>query len=153
MSDSDTFVAAARRQGFSAEAAEAVLQTLHMRLTARGVRGRRFYGYRTASDSSSGAGNEDRSSQRSRLLLVFQSADTALGFAQRHRLGRAPRLVTLSLAQALTALLLHPAIQALLIADEPLDATTPGLPPGLRLDRTALMEWLASQPDPGDLLS
>ncbi|MFQ3664184.1 MAG: hypothetical protein SNJ69_17550 [Chloroflexaceae bacterium] len=141
MSERDHFIAVARAQGFSAEAAEAALAALHARLAHRGVQARRFYGYRTAGGAS-GATEGGAAAQRPRLLLLFQSADAALGFAQRNRLGRSPRLVALSLAQALAALLRHPAIHALLIADEPAEESWQGLPPGLRLEREEFIDLL-----------
>jgi hypothetical protein len=141
MPESDHFIDVARAQGFRAEAAEAALAALRARLAARGVQTQRFYGYRTAGDAS-GTAAGGGAAQRLRLLLVFQSADAALGFAQRNRLGRSPRLVALSLSQALAALLQRPAIQALLIADEPVEDASPGLPPGLRLEREALIDLL-----------
>lgn len=141
MPESDRFIDAACAQGFSGAAAEAALATLQARLAERGVQTRHFYGYRTAGNAS-GAPESGGEARRSRLLLVFQSADAALGFAQRNHLGRSPRLVTLSLSQALAALLQRPAIQALLIADEPVEDAAPGLPPGLRLEREALIALL-----------
>ncbi len=141
MSEGNRFIDVACAQGFSAEAAEAALAALQARLAERGVQPRQFYGYRTAGDAS-GATAGSGEARRPRLLLVFQSADAALGFAQRNRLGRSPRLVALSLSQALAALLQRPTIQALLIADEPVEEDTPGLPPGLRLEREALIDLL-----------
>ncbi|MCS6881053.1 MAG: hypothetical protein RMK84_01800 [Oscillochloridaceae bacterium] len=141
MPESDRFIEVARAHGFSAEAAAAALATLQARLAERGVQTRRFYGYRTTGGAS-GASEGGREAPRPRLLLVFPSADAALGFAQRHRLGRSPRLVALSLSQALAALLQRPAIQALLIADEQAEEAAPGLPPGLRLERKALLDLL-----------
>ena len=93
---------------------------------------------------STGEATASETSARPRLLLAFQSADTALSFAQGAGLGNSPRLIALSLSQALAALIQRNTISALLIAAEDDPAITPhGLPSGLRIERATLIELLA----------
>ncbi len=141
MSEPDPFITAACRQGFSAEAATAALATLRLRLAEHGL-AERLYAYRTAERGPGGAQAGGEATRRPRLLLAFQSADAALSFAQHHGLGRSPRLIALSLPQALTVLLQRSNISALLIADEPAEALPSGLPPGLRVARDTLLDLL-----------
>lgn len=143
MPDTAPFIEAARSQGFGGAAAEATMATVQARLGVRGIVAARLYCFRTAGAGGDGAAPAPPPA-RPRLLLAFSSADAALGFAQRQGLGFAPRLVVLSLPQALATLLQRPAIGALLIADE--DTTdAPGLPLGLRVERGELIELLAGQ--------
>jgi len=142
MADSLLFIAAARRHGYSDAAAEAALAATRARLAERGLTARRLYCFRSGEPAAGEADAPDAAPTRPRLLLAFQSADDALGFAQRRGLGTAPRLVTLSLAQALATLVQRPHIGALLVADDgPPDQR--GLPSGLRVERAALIELLA----------
>jgi len=143
MPDSLLFIVAARRHGYSDAAAEAALAAMRARLAERGLTARRLYCFRSGGEPAAGEADPTGAAPtRPRLLLAFQSADDALGFAQRRGLGTAPRLVTLSLAQALATLVQRPHIGALLVADDgPPDQR--GLPSGLRIERAALIELLA----------
>lgn len=141
MSEPDPFITVAHRQGFSAAAAAAALTTVRRRL-AEHCLAEHFYVYRTAESGLAGAHAGNEAARRPRLLLAFQSADAALSFAQHYGLGRSPRLIALSLPQALAVLLQRPNISALLIADEPAEALPSGLPPGLRLARDTLLDLL-----------
>lgn len=136
-------IAAAREHGFDAVASEAALAAVVVRLAERGVVAGRLYCFRSAGGAGEGAANP-AAPARPRLLLAFPSADAALGFAQRRGLGRSPRLVTLSLAQALATLLQRPAIGAMLVAVDEL-ADGPGLPPGVRVERDELLRLLAGE--------
>lgn len=139
------FLGVARQQGYSAEAAQAALSFVRSRLVEGGVQTQRFYIYRTGDGGvGGGEGAPGEASGRPRQLLAFQSPDTALAFAQRSGLGASTRLIGLSLGQILAALIQRPSIAALLVADE-LDApAAPGLlPPGVRVERSAVIEILA----------
>jgi hypothetical protein len=136
------FIAAAQQQGFGEAAARGALAAIAGRLAEHRLTARRLFCFR-----SGGAGGGDNGASppppaRPRLLLAFQSADDALGFAQRSGLGAAPRLISLSLEQALAALVQRPALGALLLASDG-DATVGGLPAGLRIERATLLELLA----------
>jgi len=145
MPDSLLFVSAARDQGYSVHAAQAALAAVLARLAEHGITVRRFYIYRTGEGAMGGGeATASETSARPRLLLAFQSADTALSFAQGAGLGNSPRLIALSLSQALAALIQRNTISALLIAAEDDPAITPtGLPSGLRIERATLIELLA----------
>lgn len=145
MPESAHFIGAALQQGYSARAAQGALKAVQARLAEGGVARQRFYIFRTG-DSGVGAGEAQPGEVpgRPRLLLAFQSADTALAFAQGAGLGASPRLAALSLSQALAALIQRPTIVALLIATEDDQPAAPNsLPHGLRLERAALIELLA----------
>jgi hypothetical protein len=137
------FIEAAREHGFDAAASEAALAAVVVRLTEGGVAAGRLYCFRNAGGAGDGSANP-AALARPRLLLAFSSADAALGFAQGRGLGRSPRLVTLSLAQALATMLQRPAIGVLLVAmDEPAERS--GLPPGVRVERDELLRLLAGE--------
>lgn len=145
MPDTRPFITIALQHGYSEEAAEAALVAVRGRLDEAGAGGRRLYIFRTGDGGAGGGdGASGEAPSRTRLLLAFQSADAALAFAQRAGLGAAPRLVSLSLSQALAAIVQRPAIGALLVADEadpPISQA--GLPRGTRIERAALLELLA----------
>lgn len=143
--DAQHFITSALQQGYSAAAAEAALAAVSGRLRAAGVGGRRLYIFRTGEGGAGGGeGAAGEAPSRPRMLLAFQSADAALAFAQRAGLGVAPRLVSLTLGQALAAIVQRPALAALLVADEAgAPAPQAGLPPGTRIERAALLELLA----------
>lgn len=144
MTDSSHFSTIAQQHGFSGAAASAALAAIEGRLAGQGVATRRLLFFRSGAASATGAaGPSGAAPQRPRLLLAFRSADAALAFAQRSGIGSAPRLVTLSLAQALAVLLQRPEIGALLIADDEGPRGPDGLPPGIRVGRDGLIELLA----------
>ncbi|MFV9503484.1 MAG: hypothetical protein AB4911_02845 [Oscillochloridaceae bacterium umkhey_bin13] len=143
MPDSLIFIGVARSQGYPPEAAVAALAAVRARLAEAQITTRRFYIYRTGDGGVGSAGATSQSSGRPRLLLAFQSPDDALAFAQATGLGSSPRLVPLSLGQILAAIIQRPAIVALLIAESTLTPLIGGLPPGLRIERAALIELLA----------
>jgi hypothetical protein len=145
MSHSTLFIGVAQQQGFSAGAASSALAAVvDMLLERGGPVPASFFIYRVgtgeADVTSGGAGG---GSGRVRTLLAFRSADSALVFSQRVGLGAAPRLLSLSLAQLLAVLIQRPTIGTLIFADE-IDATlgSSSLPPGLRLERSALLALL-----------
>lgn len=144
MPDSLLFIGVARQQGYSAEAAHAALGAVRARLRAAGVAAQRFYIYRTGDGGvGGGEGGAGEPAGRVRLLLAFQSADEALAYAQGSGLGASPRLIGLTLSQALAAMIQRPAIGALLVADEGGGPAAPGtLPAGTRIERAALIELL-----------
>jgi hypothetical protein len=143
--EAQIFVALASSQGFAAATAEAALAAVTARLAGRGEAPRRYFCFRSAGGGGRAGGPAPA---RPRVLLLFPSADDALGFAQGRGIARSPRLMTLSLAQALAALLQRPAIGALLVADRAADGATEGgaagLPPGLRLERAELLAMLGA---------
>lgn len=145
MPDSSHFIGVALRQGYSTRAAQSALAAVRARLAEGGVADQCFYIYRTSDSGLSGDKTPaGEAPGRARLLLAFQSADSALAFAQGAGLGASPRLVALSLSQALAALIQRPAIAALLIAAEDEErAAANNLPRGLRIERAALIELLA----------
>ncbi|NTU81738.1 MAG: hypothetical protein HGA45_20565 [Chloroflexales bacterium] len=145
MPDSILFIAVARQQGYSVQAAQAALAAVRARLAEGGVAARRFYIYRTGDGGvGGGEGPTGEALGRPRLLLAFQSADAALSFAQGAGLGKSPRLIALSLSQALAALIQRPVIGALLIAAEDDSAVALNtLPSGLRIERATLIDLLA----------
>ena len=138
------FVEAAQAAGFSAHAAAAALAEIAERLRQRGSSGATFYIYRTASPAAPAAPTAPPPPTRPRVLLAFRSADAALSFAQHSGLSRSPRVMRLGLPQLLAVLLQRPNIGSLLFADDVEDVLTHrGLPPGLRLERSMLLELLA----------
>jgi hypothetical protein len=144
MPDSLLFIGVARQQGYSVAAAQATLAVVAARLREEGVIARRFYIYRTGDAAVSGESGPSEPTGRQRVLLAFQSADAALAFAQAAGLGPSPRLIALSLSRLLAVLVQRPTIIALLVAAEGDAAAEPGhLPPGTRVERTALLELLA----------
>lgn len=145
MTDAPLFIEVARQHGYSAEAAGAALAALRARLDEAGASSGRLYIFRTGDGGvGAGAGGPGEAPSRRRRLLAFQSPDAALAFAQSLGLGASPRLVGLSLGQALAALVQRPAIGALHIADEGDAPPAPGtLPPGVTIERAALLELLA----------
>jgi hypothetical protein len=120
-----------------------VLDTTAARLRKRGHHASgRFYIYRTAQSSGAGQGGQTRP----RTILAFANPDTALGFAQRSRLGHAPRLWRISLAQLCAIMIQRPVIGTLLFADEPIEIIAEDyLPVGLRLERTVLLMMLKGE--------
>jgi hypothetical protein len=153
MRDAALFIEVAGGLGFPAAAALASLEWASGLLATRGLARGRYYIFR----SGGGGAGQGGAGARPRLLLAFPSADAALGFAQRQRLGAAPRLLALSLAQILAALAQRPAIGAALFADEAEPAPA-GLPAGLRIARAELLGRLEgfvggiSSPDEGEKL-
>lgn len=145
MTDTPLFIEVARQHGYSAEAAGAALAAVRARLDEAGARSGRLYIFRTGDGGvGAGEGGAGEAPSRRRRLLAFQSPDAALAFAQSVGLGPAPRLVGLTLGQALAALIQRPAIGALHVADEGGAPPAPGaLPPGTRIERAALLELLA----------
>lgn len=140
MSHVTLFVGVAQQQGYSPAAALDVLERLGAQLRERDeTEPTTFFIYRIGAGSGAGGGT----SGRPRTLLAFRSADAALVFAQRSGLGISPRLLSLSLAQLLTVMLQSAAIGTVVFADE-IDATLGAntLPPGLRLERSTLLELL-----------
>lgn len=141
MHTTNLFVATARQAGFTAQAAHTVLDFVEAHLSEQGrSRQTTFYVYRTERSS---VGEGSRSSERSRTLLAFPSADGALAFAQHHQLGTGPRLLYMHVDQLLTIMLQRPAIGTLLFVNE-LAEPPPGrhLPPGFRLSRSVLLAML-----------
>jgi hypothetical protein len=142
MPDPSLFIGVAQQHGFGEAAAQGALATVAGWLVEHGLTARRLFCFRSGGRA---AGADDGAAQppaRPRLVLAFQSADAALSFAQRSGLGAAPRLVSLSLEQALSALVQRPALGALLLADDS-ETIVRGLPAGLRIERAALLELLA----------
>jgi hypothetical protein len=146
MDVSDTFMMVALKYGFSTEAAASTLAALHVRLSERGPLPNFLYLYRTGG-TGMGDTETDVSEQRRRYLLAFRSADDALSYAQRNRLGPAPRLATLSLAQILAVMLQQSAIRMAVIADNNAGGAQGDLPPGLQIERSVLLEMLAGSLD------
>jgi hypothetical protein len=142
MATPSPFIAVAQQHGYGEAAARETLATIAGRLAEHRLTARRLFCFRSGGAGAGGDGASAPPPARPRLLLAFQSADAALGFAQRSGLGAAPRLVSLSLEQALAALVQRPALGALLIADDS-ETTLRGLPAGLRIERAALIELLA----------
>jgi hypothetical protein len=142
LAEPSLFIGVALQHGFSEGAAREALAAVAARLAGRGLTARRLFCFRSPAGGPGGGDGAAAPPARPRLLLAFQSADAALGFAQRSGLGAAPRLVTLSLEQALAALVQRPALGALLIAADE-DADARGLPAGLRIERATLLELLA----------
>lgn len=142
MQDSNIFREVVQQYGFSAGRAQVALETITTQLRARGhTTHRPFYIYRTGGSSLEGAAAAGAA--RPRTLLAFATADSALLFVQRNALSPTPRLLRLPLAQLLAVLVQRPAIGALLVADEPIEALAPGeLPAGLRLERALLLDLL-----------
>jgi hypothetical protein len=142
MRDGQPFVEVARQQGYEAAAAERAQAEVVARLQAGGLCARRYYCFRTR---GVGGGNASQAPSRPRLLLLFRDADDALSFAQASSLGAAPRLMVLSLAQALSMLLQRPAIGALyLAASGEVVHGGGGLPPGVRVERGELLAMLVT---------
>lgn len=145
MIDNDIFTTIACQKGFTAPMAQTVLETTARRLRQRGHHiSARYYTYRS---TKGGSGDErDRASERPRLVLAFATADTALSFAQRSRVGQTPRLLRVSLAQLLAVLIQRPLIEAVLFVDEPITiAEQNQLPIGLRLERNLLLTMLKGE--------
>lgn len=153
MNDTALFIGIAERHGFSPQAARAtfdnVTQRLHVRrfqtagLHPTTFKLSSFYIFRSGGGSGGGSGE---TGGRQRLLLAFPSADAALSFAQRNGLGPAPRLVRMTVAQLLATLMQRPVISALIFADEFTDMPHErALPPGLRLERSALLDLLKGE--------
>lgn len=149
MRDAALFIEVAAQLGYPAEAAGLALEWAAGLLAARGLTRGRYYIFRSGGGAGGGSGG---GGERPRLLLAFPSADAALSFAQRQRLGAAPRLLALSLAQILAALAQRPAIGAALFADEA-EPAPGGLPAGLRIGRAELLGRLGGAaggiPSPG----
>lgn len=83
MPDSLLFIGVARQQGYSEEAAHAALAAVRARLDEAGVAVQRFYIFRTGDGGVGGGdGAAGEAPSRPRRLLAFQSADSALAFAQ-----------------------------------------------------------------------
>jgi hypothetical protein len=141
MGAASPFIAAAQEQGFGEAAARGALASVAALLAERQLTARRLFCFRSAGGGA-GDGGAPPPPARPRLLLAFQSADDALSFAQRSGLGAAPRLIALSLEQALAALVQRPALGALLIAGDS-EAAAGALPAGLRIERAALLALLA----------
>ncbi|PDW01646.1 hypothetical protein [Candidatus Viridilinea mediisalina] len=144
MVESPLFIEVARQHGYSAEAAHAALEAVRAHLVAAGLVPTRLYIYRSSDGGLTGAGSLGAPPlSRPRVLLAFSSADAALAFAQRGGISRSPRLVALSLSQALATVLQRPSIAALYLAAEGDYLISPGtLPPGLRIERSDLFQLL-----------
>ena len=141
MDDAQIFINAAYQSGYGAAAA-AALAWARNRLSTGGTTPSRLYVFRGASNSGDGVGHASISPTRPRVLLAFTSADAALSFAQASGLGSAPRLAAMGLGQLLTVLIQRPMISALLVADDSDSPLQAGLPVGLRIERTALLDQL-----------
>ncbi len=144
MDDAQLFIMAAQHAGFGAEAAAATLAWARGYLGDAGQPGQRLYIFRS---SSNGTGTGELSSAtppaRPRTLLAFRNADTALSFAQKAGLGRAPRLASMGIGHLLAALVQRPSITTLIVADDDDDITLhAGLPVGVRIERSALLDQL-----------
>ncbi|PDV97434.1 hypothetical protein [Candidatus Chloroploca asiatica] len=140
------FIDVARQEGYRSEAAEDTLEMVRTRLQEARYQTHRFYLYRTGDPA---VPERDKTpapqTTRPRVLVAFQSADSALVFAQTHGLGRSPRLVALTLSQMLAALMQRPGISMLLIASEDQEALrASALPLGMRIERAELIERLTS---------
>lgn len=135
------FAGVARQHGFSTLAAQAALDMIGHQLLLQGRSiDAVFYVYRT---TSSGEDTPGSVSERTRRLLAFASADDAMAFAQFHGFRPLPRLWSITGDQLLAILLLRPSIYTLLFVHEAAEIfSTSTLPPGFRLDRTALLEML-----------
>ncbi len=140
MNDAQLFVTAALQAGYGPEAARAALAWSHGRLGQSGVAPQRLYIFR--SGGQGGDSGQAPPPARSRVLLAFRSADTALGFAQASGLGASPRLAAMGVGQLLTALIQRPTIGALLVVSEGDGALVAGLPAGIRIERAALLDQL-----------
>lgn len=128
------FGEAARQQGATAARAADVLRDL-----AAHVAPGPFYVYRVGGEGSGSEGGESGSGKK-RTLLAFQTADDALAFAQRNRLGPTPRLLRLSLAQLLTIMMHRPSVEAVLFVAIIDDAMRPGqFPQGRRVARAEII--------------
>jgi hypothetical protein len=143
MQDNGIFIATAQHCGFSADGARATLDMALVMLQERGHAVRRaFYIYRSDKSEPGKVGT----GARPRLVLAFVTPDTAMVFAQHHRLGPTPRLLRATLAQLLSVLLQRPAIGALMFVDEPITfAADSYLPSGLRLERDMLLKMLKGE--------
>ncbi|NTW00354.1 MAG: hypothetical protein HGA19_03495 [Oscillochloris sp.] len=141
MDDAQLFMTAARQVGFGAEAALVALAWARERLGQDGVLPVRLYIFRSARQGGVSTESETLPT-RPRVLLAFRSADAALGFAQIVGLGKAPQLAAMSLSQLLAALVQRPAIGALHLASEDDSAIHAGLPVGIRIERSALLDQL-----------
>lgn len=148
MGDIQVLISVAQQQGYAAQAAHAALAAVAGQLRARlahrwegSAETPSFYIYRTGGGNGGAAAEQ---TSRPRQVLAFASADTAVAFAQRHGLGMRPRLVRMSLAQLLAALLQRPTIGAIRFVAEPDDDDLPetALPPGVHIERTALIQLL-----------
>lgn len=138
MNDEAALREAAEQQGYSTEAAQRLLRSLHDRLGSD-----LFYVYRTGGGAGGGSGAP---SARRRTLLAFPSGDAALAFAQRNRLATTPRLLRLSLARVLAVLLAHANIEAVVFANDVRDDLPAGhLPDGTRFERAALLADLEKE--------
>ncbi len=142
MSDNTIFLETALQYGYNLGAASAALAVVLARLEAASVPERRFYLYRTPRGVEQGIDPTTTPGERPRHLLAFQSADTALAFAQQRGLGISPRLVNLELEQLLAVLIQRPAITTLIVVDETAPIPTEGLPAGVRIERTTLLAML-----------
>ena len=143
MDDAQLFINVACQSGYGAAAAAATLAWARNRLGDGGATSSRLYIFRSASYSGdSPAGQASTPTARPRVLVAFASADAALSFAQASGLGASPRLVAMGLGQLLTALIQRPMISALLVAADGDGAPHAGLPAGLRIERTALLDQL-----------
>ncbi|MEF3272850.1 MAG: hypothetical protein K6356_00375 [Chloroflexus sp.] len=135
-------VMAVRQAGGEPERVGHVLELVRQRLLADNqLPAQTLYVYRVMRTNQTAPASV-ASSAPSRTLLAFLSADTAVSFAQRTGLARAPRLHTLSLARLLVAFLQQPGFSALHIAydDSP---SASGLPAGWHLTRPDVLAWFA----------
>lgn len=142
MRDMTIFIELIHQQGYRPEAAQAAISTLEVSLHDYGYSTTTaFYIYRTG--NMHGGTGEGKSGERPRSLLAFPAADTALAFAQHNNLGKAPRLLRVTVPQLLAVMVQRPAIQALIFVDESADFPPRGqLPSGLRIDRELLLNML-----------
>lgn len=141
------FVECAQQHGYSEEAAHAAFAAISARLAHQGYppQSRAFYVYRTAGRGGDDiiGGIDEPGTRPPRQLVAFASPDAALAFAQHNRLRPTPRLVPMSLAHLLTALLCHSTIQALIFSDEQASpAPETRIPTLFRLSRTELLDIL-----------
>lgn len=145
----DVFTTVAQQQGYASEVAAKAYTAARVALRSAGIGGHIFYIYRTGGQGVGSAGP----TARPRQVLVFQTADSALAFAQQQQLGLAPRLLRLDLAHLLGVLIQRPTIQALLFVHEPLETTTVGLlPASLHLERSKLVDTLKGDTPDGQSL-
>lgn len=150
MSANATFLEIARQHGYTPQAASNVFDIVRARVERVGYLVQTtFYVYRSntkRAPEGSSTTHDYHTPERQRWLLVFSSPDSALAYAQRHRLRPTPRLHALTLAQLLAVMLQQSTIQALIFTEEgaPLAPDIP-VPTVFRLNRFELLDLLREE--------
>lgn len=150
MSANATFLEIARQHGYTQQAASNAFDIVQARVKRAGYLVQTtFYVYRNTTKRApedSRPGHEHHTPERQRWLLAFSSPDSALAYAQHHRLRPTPRLHALTLAQLLAVMLQQSTIQALIFTEEgaPLALDIP-VPTVFRLNRFELLYLLRGE--------